>query len=289
MKLLIAVVGVMLPLFLALAALAEDAVFSGPQPGEKLARFKIRGVLHDGAGKEIDLIEQADGQPVVIIFVHQLTRPSVGTLRTVMNYAAKQAKEHKLTTGVVFLGEDATATEEQIKRAGHAMPRGVAIGISTDGGEGPGAYGLNRKMTLTVLVGKENKVTANFPLVQPSEQADAPKIAAAIAKVIGVKPPSREELAAASGRSPKAKRPATPSEQDPNLRSLLVPVINKDATREQVDEAAEKLEAYLAKNPKSAKHVGQIANRIIDGGVLDRYGTPAAQEYLKKWAKKYGK
>jgi uncharacterized protein (TIGR00369 family) len=35
---------------------------------------------------------------------------------------------------------------------------------------------LNRNVTLTVIVAKDQVVTANFPLVQPSVQADAPKI-----------------------------------------------------------------------------------------------------------------
>jgi len=39
-------------------------------------------------------------------------------------------------------------------------------GISPDGEEGPGSYGLNRKMTLTILVANKGKVTANFALVQ---------------------------------------------------------------------------------------------------------------------------
>ena len=55
----------------------------------------------------------------------------------------------------------------------------------TEGKEGPGSYGLNRNVTLTILVGKEGKVTANFALVQPSTQADLPKILEEVAKVAG--------------------------------------------------------------------------------------------------------
>ena len=31
-----------------------------------------------------------------------------------------------------------------------------------------------------------------------------------------------------------------------------------------------------------------IANTIIDAGKLTSYGTPRAQEYLRKWAKDFG-
>ena len=82
------------------------------------------------------------------------------------------------------------------------MPTDVPIGISVDGKEGPGAYGLNRNVTLTVLVGKDNVVTANFALIQPSIPADAPKILAEVVKLIGGQVPGLDELGA-----PKA--PAT--------------------------------------------------------------------------------
>ena len=40
-------------------------------------------------------------------------------------------------------------------------------------------------MSLTVLVGKEGVVSANFALVQPSVQADGPKILKAIVDALG--------------------------------------------------------------------------------------------------------
>lgn len=173
---------------------AEKATeFSGPQPGEKLTPFTIRTLLGDAAGEELDLVKQADGKPVVLFFVHEVNRPSIGLARTILTFAAKY-KADGLHAGLVFLSADATMTEEFVKRAAHALPEGVPVGVSTDGAEGPGAYGLNRKVTVTVLVAKDNKVTANFALVQPSLQADGPKIAEAIATAGGFKAPTLEEL-----------------------------------------------------------------------------------------------
>lgn len=265
-------------------AFADDGaapVFSGPQVGEKLVPFTARGVLDDLAGKEFDLIAQADGKPVTIVFMHDLTRPSAAVTRAVLTYAAKQ---EGMTCGLVFLSDDATATEAQIKRAAHALAQ-VPIGISIDGGEGPGAYGLNRNVALTVLVGKEGKVTANFALVQPSLQADAPKIGQAIAAAVGKD--AKPTLAQMGVTGQYAGQNDTRPQQDPNLRGLIAPVIQKDAAKEDVDQAAAKLEAYCEKNPATKKEVGDIARRIINAGVLENYGTPAAQEYLKKWAKEF--
>jgi hypothetical protein len=180
---------------LAIPALAEDEAkeFSGPQKGEAITSFNIRGVLGDKAGEEYDLVKQAKGQPLVLMFVHEVNRPSVGIARVAMTYAAS-LKEKGLHSGLIFLTADATETEDWTKRASGALPQGVPIGISTDGIEGPGAYGLNRKVTVTVLVAKEDKVTANFALIQPSVAADAPKIIEAIATAAGATPPTKEEL-----------------------------------------------------------------------------------------------
>ena len=196
----------MLGLILTLTAtplLAEDkpAEFSGPQVGEKLTPFTTKVILGGEAGKEIDLIKSAAGKPVLIVFVHEQTRPTVGLARLLGQYAATK-KDAGLTSGVVFLPTDATETEAWLSRAKGALPSGVPVGISTDGQEGPGAYGLNRKVQMTILVGKEDKVTANFALVQPSVQADAPKIAQAIVDVLGGgKGPTIEELQKKIGRA----------------------------------------------------------------------------------------
>ena len=53
---------------------AEDPVFSGPQAGEKLTKFKVRVLFGELAGKEVDLIERAQGKPVLFIFSQQLPR-----------------------------------------------------------------------------------------------------------------------------------------------------------------------------------------------------------------------
>jgi hypothetical protein len=271
-------------------SLADDPVFSGPQAGEKLASFKVKGVLEPDAGKDLDFVATAKGKPIVLVFIHDVNRQSISMTRVLTTYTKSRAKDG-LTTGVVWLGEDATDAENTVKRVKHALTEGVPVGVSPDGREGPGAYGLNRKVTLTILVGNKDKVTANFALVQPSIQADLPKILDAIVKEVGGKAPKLEEIEGAKElmpkERPKAKDPAK-KEQDPNLRGLLTPVIRVDAKPEDVEKAAKALEEYLEKNPATKADVGRIANTIINAGKLDNYGTPKAREYLKKWAKEYG-
>ncbi|MCH7688790.1 MAG: hypothetical protein IH899_19265, partial [Planctomycetes bacterium] len=157
--------------------------------------------------------------------------------------------------------------------------------VSVDGGEGPGAYGLNRKVTLTIVVAVDNKVTANFALVQPNVQADVPKVLKAVVKQIGGKVTTLAQLGVKRYRRKAGKK--NQKQQDPNLRGLISPVIQKTATSEEVDKAASKLEKYVAEHPKTRIQVGDIARRIINAGKLENYGTKRAQEYLQKWAKEY--
>ncbi len=273
--------------FCQLAATADDPVFSGPQVGETLPPFNATGVFGDLAGKEFDLIERADGKPVVLIFVHALTRPGFGLTNTIMRYAASRSKDG-IERGVVFLTDDATKTANWMGIVKKNFPDDVTFGYSPDGIEGPGSYGLNRNVTLTILVGKQGKVTANFALVQPSLQADGPGIVKAIVDVTGGgKVPTMAELgggqyARATGRNMRTM------EKDPELEQLLRAVINKQASDDGVAQAAAAVEKHVAENENGRQEIGRIATTIVDSGKLSNYGTEAAQKILQEWAKKYG-
>jgi hypothetical protein len=170
----------------------DEKVFSGPQVGEEVGEFTVRGVFDDAAGKDLNFVKEAEGKPLLLIFVHQLTRPSAGVTRALAQYAQKR-KEDGLAAGIVWLTSDPADAESYLKRARQSLDFKVPVGISTEGIEGPGALGLNRNVMLTILVAKENKVTANFALVQPS-LTEAPKILAKVVDLIGGDPPTLEEL-----------------------------------------------------------------------------------------------
>ncbi len=172
---------------------ADEPIFSGPQVGEKLPSFKVRGVFAEDAGKDLDFVSQANGKPVVLVFVHDATRPSIGMTRVLTQYTMSRAKDG-LMTGVVWLQDDATEAENTLKRIQHALTPKTPTGVSMDGREGPGSYGLNRNVMLTILVGKAGIVTGNFALVQPSLQVDLPKILESVVAVVGGTVPKLEEL-----------------------------------------------------------------------------------------------
>ncbi len=266
----------------AVVATTEDPVFSGPQAGEKLPPFTMKGVFDQSAGKPIDLVTQARGKPILLVFVHEANRPSVAVTRALLTYAAGRAKDG-LVSGAVWLSDDPTAASQFLHRARHALPEHVPIGISVDGKEGPGAYGLNRNVTLTVLVARGDRVTASFALIQPSLQADVPKILAEVVKLIGGSVPPIKELAP-TGKMADVR----PPEDDPKLTELLRAVIRRDAEPAQVDQAAAAVAAHVAAHKASRDRLGQIARRVVDSGKLENYGTAQAQKFLREWAESFG-
>lgn len=273
----------LLSLLAAGASAQDEPVFSGPQVGEKLVPFTVTGAYDDLAGKPLDWVVQAAGKPTLLIFVHPpLTRPSAAVARVLTNYAQTRAKDG-LFTGVVWLADDASVAEQFLKQAKGSLNIPVPVGISVDGAEGPGAYGLNRKMGLTILVAKENRVTANFALVQPS-LTEVPQILAEVVKLIGGEVPPLEQLLPRPEMMKKGASADTAS-----IRELLAPVIKKEAEPAAVEQAAAAVEKYIAGNEARQREIGRIAHTIVASGKLSDYGTPKAQDILRQWAEKYGK
>lgn len=272
-----------------LLAAADEPLFSGPQPGERLPAFVARGVFDEAAGKEVDFVALADQRPIVLIFVHDVNRQSVSLVRILSQYTSEKAAD-KVTTGVIFLHDDVTEAENTLKRIRHALAPKASVAVSLDGKEGPGSYGLNRNAMLTILVGQKGRVTANFALVQPSLQVDLPKILESIVALTGEKLPKPEDLEGMPAMTrTQASRDGKGTSDAPNMRPLLGPLIRRDASVDEVERAAAKVEEAAKKDEAVRREVGRIANTIIDAGKLTDYGTAKCQEYLQKWATEYGR
>ena len=164
----------------------ESPLFSGPQPGDHLPPLKATGIRGKFADKEFDVIAEADGKPLVL-FVQDDNgvgvRGLIGTSRALLDIANKSEKE--IRTSVVFLDNDPGALSKWIKEFEAHVPKEVLLGISPDGGEGPGSYGLNRNAAMMILVAKGGKVIHNFAFQQPMLYLD-PHVLGAMADVMGV-------------------------------------------------------------------------------------------------------
>ena len=156
---------------------------SGPQVGDKLPPCKIQAFSGPDAGKEVELVKQIKGAPALVVFVHKITRPALKLMRPIDKAAAEQIEAKKLHGQIVWLSEDKEKTEEYLKRAKDSLNLQTPIGICLDGKDGPAAYGLNDKVTLTILLIKDVKVVGNFALADPNE-TDARKILPALKKLV---------------------------------------------------------------------------------------------------------
>ena len=63
------------------------------------------------------------------------------------------------------------------------------------------------------------------------------------------------------------------------------PLLNKEAVKGNVFEAAKPVELAAAKSPALKKRIGEINRQIIDAKRLQNYGNAHAPEILNRWAK----
>lgn len=233
----------------AIAARADDPVFSGPQPGEALTTFKAVAFSGPRAGREVELPGDFAGKPTVLVFVHEITRPALQLIRPVDHYAAKWA-DAGLNARVVWLAADPAQAQAFLERARNSLNLKSPVVIALGGAEGPGNYGLNRNVTLTILAANEGKVTTNFAIVQPNE-TDAPRVLAAVAKLVGKPAPTAEEIRGELGSGPaRVRRDAMPAAGPGRASAGAEPLARIEALETQVATLIEALNDARARIAK---------------------------------------
>lgn len=162
-------------------------VFSGPQPGEKLLPLSVIGMNGRLKDKKFDPVAVAKGKPQVLIFQDQSPVGVKGLyfLGPVLQRIQDQAKTG-LDVTVVFLGDDQQNLKPEDFGYVQRVTNVFQMSRSPDGRDGPGNYGLNRKMAVTIVIARDGKVAHNFTFATPMLYAD-PHILGAVAEVIGEK------------------------------------------------------------------------------------------------------
>jgi hypothetical protein len=280
-------------LFIPMATPAADAVYSGPQIGEKTTPFRVQEIIVGSQGNERDPVTENAGAPTALVFVSALERSLVPLLRVIDEYGAQRT--NRLKTEIVFLFGDRVAGEARVKAASGSLKLRARVGLSLDGTEGPGNYGLNKECMMTILAAKDNRVAANFALVQPGI-VDAPKVIEALAKVCGdTNPPTVEQLSERQGS--RAGGPSMAREgaargngnasrtgedypgavpADPKLNSLLRQFIRPTNDNATVDRLRKDIEAHIEGNADLTRQASNGWVRVLHFG--DRYGTPYARK-----------
>ncbi len=162
------------------------AVFSGPQPGEKVSAIKVVGLIGEEKGKEFDPIAAAGDKPHVLFFQDEsgvAIRGLFGIGRAIGTINRQSGKDLKISC--VFLADDPDKINSSFGQLFSRMrEQGIdVVAVSTDGRDGPGSYGLNRTIAQTIILAKEGKVTRNFVFRQGMLLPD-PHVMGGIAELI---------------------------------------------------------------------------------------------------------
>ena len=187
------------PIVCLTTASAQEVDYSGPQPGERLPSLQVVDAFGSEGGKPYDVVTRVGDEPSITVVIHDMLgnksdEPSLGLAYILMHYAATR-KETGLKQHVVFLTDDVTAMRTFLTKIRRALPKkGTPIVISTEGIEGPGSWGFNRNLRMTIVISNEGRTTANFALQQPSVNVDVPRILTELTSVIGGDVPKLREL-----------------------------------------------------------------------------------------------
>lgn len=171
----------------------EKIIYSGPQPTEKLPSLMATVINGEDEGKTIDFIAKANGKSHILILQDETPlglRGLVGFTRILDEISKKSKQEFQIQ--VVFLGDSPEALLQQARKIVPHITENILLGISPDGREGPGSYGLNRNMAQTVIIAKNGVVLHNFPLAQPMLSPD-PYVLGAVSRLIGEEPATLEK------------------------------------------------------------------------------------------------
>ena len=147
-------------------AMADDAVKSGPQDGDRLGAFyvtKIAGAEKDGVDEGQNLCYRCKNgaRPQVIVFTRS-TSPKVAALIKKLDKAVAENEDAQLRVFVNLLGEDKEDLADAAKKiAAKSKAKNVPIVVPNEFENGPDNYGINSKADVTVTLASDLGVKAS--------------------------------------------------------------------------------------------------------------------------------
>ena len=265
---------------------AEDKKkqFSGPQPGEKLSPFRVIQVSGPETAKTVTLAGPESKGPTMLVFMHKLTEPAIGLMITLEWFAHKQKG---FDSHYIMLTADKSKSETQAKRWWRRPFFAKApMCISPDGAEGPGKYGLNRNVHMTVVIANDNKVLKNFAMLGPNN-TDAPKILAAMAKVMKKDAPKtatiRAEIRADRQRrrlSRLKERPVYKLAPNDTLGKLMLSLIYRERTTQaDADRITKQMTKWAGKDKKKQAALAKYCKAVLKEKLArNRYAREALEK-----------
>ncbi len=233
-------------------------IFSGPQPGEKLPPFKAVGLSGTRQGQEFDAVSLAGEKLHLMIFAKEAR--TFGRFLTELARqldAIERNSKQAWEMSFIVVNDDPNGVEKMFEAIKRRLPTTVVTGLSTDGSDGPPAYGLDRTLTATVIVAKDGKVLYNLPYASDAFYSQ-PHILGAIAGAMGVDHAAlRKFIGDRPGDqvSAVARRKAARGPLTPEQRAFRKEIGQKVAAGELTREEAAKM--YLEKYGESWRSASQ--------------------------------
>ena len=156
---------------------------SGPQPGSTLGALRVIDPVGPRQGQERDLAVELKRGPAAILFMHELTREVAPLLRELDRLGSAYALRG-LETAIVRVTADRTEANTRMPAVSRSLRLLRPITVSADGVDGPGAYALDRKAALTLVLAVDGVVKESVGITDTG-QKDLPMLRAAVARVAG--------------------------------------------------------------------------------------------------------
>jgi hypothetical protein len=266
----------------------QERIFSGPQPGEKIKPFKVLHIEADQP-EELEIVKETDERTTLICFVHRLSNDDkiLFGLGLVDFYASR----HKdLTSHFVLLSDDRAKMIMMLRgwARGSLFTKSL-VSVSVDGVEGPGYYGLNRNVAMTVLVARGNKVVNNLVFQAPN-QRDLQAIMAAVAKALGKPEPTlanvQRELRAERQRRAEKRIKASPVfKLAPNeqLGRIMFGMVNARGNRSQnARRRSQQLLDWAGDSKERRSALKKYCKAVLAGDFnLNQYSRAAIQKLTR--------
>lgn len=251
-------------------AMSQETKFSGPQPGEKITPFKVLKFADADTVQVARLIQPQETGTTLVCFLHKVTEPAIHLLIHLDVYASKQSglKRH-----YVLLTADRAQAEKMVRGWTRSSALGrLGVNISVDGPEGPGAYGLNRNVTMTALIAKDHRVVKSFALLDPNFR-DTEQILTSVAKSLGQPSPSFEAIQSAVLAERRQRRARTRAQApivklapNPELGAIMYNMIRTEGNRaENARRRSEELLKWAKDNRERQLAIKTYCKAILQG------------------------
>jgi hypothetical protein len=295
-----------------LSLAAQDALTSGPTAGTPLPKAVVYAPTGPKAGVEFDVAEAIGKAPGAVLFVHEVSRNTAPVIRG-FDDLGFELSLLGFKGFAVRIAADRTEAESASARQSQAISMHSPMVVSVDGAEGPGAYALNRRCTLTLVTCNDGKVVAShaytdvgakdLPAIRKALEQVAGKLPAdepALRKLLAQKLPddpvalraiaielavelARKGRAAESRPGSRGMRPA--AMEDPQLQGLVRAIIQQDADQQALDRAFAAVDKHVAGDAAKTAAAAQFMKNFITAG----YGTEDARKRAQAWVDAHAK